>query len=50
VKLKDLLDKRDEAPRLIAANVDPGVKRRAEKSARADTFGAVADEVARKGS
>ena len=44
VKLKDARDKRDEARRLIAANVDPSAKRRAEKSARADTFGAVADE------
>ncbi len=44
VKLKDARDKRDEARRLIAANVDPSAKRRAEKSARADTFGAVAQE------
>jgi integrase len=44
VKLKDARDKRDEARRLIAANVDPSAKRRAEKSARADTFGAVAEE------
>jgi integrase len=44
VKLKDAREKRDEARRLIAANVDPSAKRRAEKSARADTFGAVADE------
>ena len=44
VKLKDARDKRDEARRLIAANVDPSAIRRAKKSARADTFGAVAEE------
>ena len=44
VKLKDARDKRDEARRLIAANVDPSAIRRANKSARADTFGAVAEE------
>jgi hypothetical protein len=44
VKLKDARAKRDEARRLNAANVDPSVKRRAERSAQADTFSAVAQE------
>jgi integrase len=44
VTLKDARAKRDEARRLTAANVDPSVKRRAEKSAQADTFAAVAQE------
>jgi integrase len=44
VKLKDARAKRDEARRLNAANVDPSVKRRAERSAQADTFAAVAQE------
>jgi hypothetical protein len=34
VKLKDVRDKRDDAPQPIATNVDPSAKRRAEKSAR----------------
>jgi len=44
VTLKDARAKRDEARRLTAANVDPSVKRRAERSAQADTFAAVAHE------
>jgi integrase len=44
VKLKDARAKRDEARRLIAGNIDPSAKRRAEKNARANTFGAVAQE------
>jgi integrase len=44
VRLKDAREKRDEARRLTAANVDPSVKRRAEKHARANTFAAVAAE------
>ena len=44
VKLKDARAKRDEARRLIAANVDPSGTRKAKKSAQADTFAAVAEE------
>jgi hypothetical protein len=44
VPLKAARERRDEARKLIAAGVDPGVKRKAEKIARADSFSAVAKE------
>lgn len=44
VPLKAARELRDEARKLIAAGVDPGVKRKAEKIARADSFSAVAKE------
>lgn len=44
VPLKVARERRDEARKLIAAGVDPGVKRKAEKIARADTFSAIAKE------
>jgi integrase len=37
-------ERRDEARRLIAANVDPSAKRQAEQAARSDTFEAIARE------
>jgi Arm DNA-binding domain len=44
VPLKRARVKRDEARRLVADAVDPSAKRRAEKSAQAETFAAVAEE------
>jgi integrase len=44
VPLKRARAKRDEARNLVADAIDPSAKRRAEKSARADTFAAVAQE------
>lgn len=44
VPLKRAREKREEARRLIADGVDPNAQRRAEESARADTFEAVALE------
>ncbi len=43
-KLKLARTKRDDARELLAANLDPSAQRRAEKSADADTFEAVARE------
>lgn len=52
VPLRRAREKRDEARRLIADGIDPSDERKAVKLARADTFGAVAEEwlAARKGS
>lgn len=44
VPLKRARAKRDEARRLVADGVDPGAKRKSEKSAQAETFAAVAEE------
>jgi hypothetical protein len=44
VSLKEARDRRDQARKLIAADMDPAVKRKAEKIARADTFAAIAKE------
>lgn len=44
VSLKLARERRDEARRLLAANVDPAEKRKAEKLARPDTFEAIARE------
>ena len=44
VSLKRARDKRDEARRLLADQVDPAIKRKTEKLARGDTFGAIALE------
>lgn len=44
VPLKRARAKRDEARKLICDAVDPGAKRKAEKSAQAETFAAVAGE------
>jgi integrase len=44
VPLKRARDKRDEARRLVADGKDPSVQRQAERTARADTFAAVAEE------
>jgi integrase len=44
VSLKRAREKRDDARKLVADNVDPSVKRQAERHAQADTFGAIATE------
>ena len=44
MSLKRARDKRDEARRLLADHVDPAIKRKTEKLARGDTFGAIALE------
>jgi Arm DNA-binding domain len=44
VSLKRAREKRDDARKLAADNVDPSVKRQAERNAAADTFGAIATE------
>ena len=44
VGLKRAREKRDDARKLIADGVDPSAKRRAEKSAKADTFEAIGRE------
>jgi len=44
VSLKRAREKRDDARQLVADNVDPSVKRQAERNAAADTFGAIATE------
>jgi integrase len=44
VTLKRARAKRDEARRLVGDAIDPSAKRRAEKSAQAQTFAAVAEE------
>lgn len=44
VSLKSAREQRDEARKLIAAKTDPGAKRKAERSAQANTFEAVARE------
>jgi integrase len=44
VSLKRARDKRDEARRLLTDGVDPAIKRKTEKLARGDTFGAIALE------
>ena len=44
VSLKSAREQRDEARKLIAAKSDPGAKRKAERSAQANTFEAVTRE------
>ena len=44
VPLKRAREKRDEARRLVADGIDPNAKRKAERSAQAETFEAVANE------
>jgi integrase len=44
VTLKRARAKRDEARRLVADAIDPSARRRAERSAQAETFAAVAEE------
>jgi integrase len=44
VSLRLARERRDEARKLVANDVDPSAKRRSEKSAQANTFAAVADE------
>lgn len=44
VSLKRAREKRDDARKLVADGIDPSAKRRAERSAGANTFVAVADE------
>ncbi len=44
VSLKRAREKRDDARKLVADNVDPSVKRQAERNAAVDTFGAIATE------
>jgi integrase len=44
IPLKHARDRRDEARRLLANGVDPGVKRQVEKAAAGDTFEAIARE------
>lgn len=44
VPLKRAREKREDARKLVADGIDPSAKRRAEKSAQADTFEAIADE------
>jgi integrase len=44
ITLKDARERRDSARRLLVNGVDPSAKRRAEKSAQADTFEAIARE------
>jgi integrase len=44
VPLKLARDRREEARRQLAAGIDPGVKRQAEKAAQGDTFEAIARE------
>lgn len=44
VSLKDAREKRDEARRLIGKGINPAVHRKAQRGARADTFGALAAE------
>lgn len=44
VSLKCAREKRDDARKLVADNIDPSVKRQAERNAVADTFGAIATE------
>ena len=44
VPLKRAREKRDEARKLIADGIDPNAKRKAERSAQAETFEAVANE------
>jgi integrase len=44
IPLKQARDRRDDARRLLANGVDPGVKRQVEKAAAGDTFEAIARE------
>ena len=44
VPLKRAREKRDEARKLVADGIDPNAKRKAERSAQAETFEAVANE------
>jgi len=44
ISLKRARTKRDEARSLVADAIDPSAKRKAEKSARAETFAALAEE------
>jgi integrase len=44
VSLKRAREKRDDARKLVADNIDPSLKRQAERNAAADTFGAIATE------
>jgi len=44
VPLKLARDRREEARRQLAAGIDPGAKRQAEKAAQGDTFEAIARE------
>jgi integrase len=44
VSLKRAREKRDDARKLVADDVDPSVKRQAERAAQADTFEAIATE------
>ncbi len=44
VPLKRAREKRDDARKLVADGVDPSAKRQAERTARADTFEAIATE------
>ncbi|MEO8465811.1 MAG: tyrosine-type recombinase/integrase [Gammaproteobacteria bacterium] len=49
VTLKRAREKRDEARGLLERGIDPGAKRKAEKTAQADTFDAIALEWLAKG-
>lgn len=44
MSLKRAREKRDDARKLVADNIDPSAKRQAERNAAADTFGAIATE------
>jgi Arm DNA-binding domain len=44
VPLKLARDRREEARQLVANGIDPGAKRRAEKTSKADTFEAIVRE------
>lgn len=44
VSLKRVREKRDDARKLLADGIDPSIKRRSERAAHADTFGAIALE------
>lgn len=44
VPLKAARERRDEARRLLATSIDPSAKRKAERTARSDTFEAIARE------
>lgn len=44
ISLKRARERREEARRLIAEGIDPSAKKKAERTASADTFGAIATE------
>jgi len=44
VRLRDARTRREDARRLVAANVDPSARRKAERAARADTFEGITRE------